>query len=130
MAWQFTSEQPIYLQIVDEIQMRILNGTYEMGERLPSVRDLAQVAAVNPNTMQRALTELENLELIRTQRNSGKTVTTDQGTIEKARGAKAKAVVEAFLSKMHALGIEKSEALALLNEQEIKEEVNGSDTGM
>ena len=114
MAWQFTSNRPIYQQIVDEIELRILNSTYEMGMRLPSVRELAMTAAVNPNTMQRALSELEEMGLVTTQRNTGRTVTTDETAITCARNAKADLLVETFLVQMKALGLNRKEVLERL----------------
>ncbi|MEN6418294.1 MAG: GntR family transcriptional regulator [Clostridiaceae bacterium] len=125
MAWQFTSSRPIYQQIVDEIELRILNGTYEMGMRLPSVRDLAMLAAVNPNTMQRALSELEEMGLLTTQRNAGRTVTTDEEAVKRARSAKADLLTETFLLQMKSLGLTKEEAIKRLEQGDTKEGENG-----
>ena len=121
MAWQFTSNRPIYQQIVDEIELRILNGTYEMGMRLPSVRDLAVTAAVNPNTMQRALAELEEMGLVTTQRNTGRTVTTDETAVSRARDVKADLLAESFLLQMQVLGLSRKEVLERLAKGEQKE---------
>ncbi len=121
MAWQFNSNRPIYQQIVDEIELRILNGTYEMGMRLPSVRDLAMLAAVNPNTMQRALAELEDMGLVTTQRNTGRTVTTDESAVSRARNSKADLLAETFLMQMKALGLSRQEVLERLAKGEEKE---------
>ena len=121
MAWQFTSNRPIYSQIVDEIELRILNGTYEMGMRLPSVRDLALLAAVNPNTMQRALSELEEMGLVTTQRNTGRTVTTDETAVSRARDVKADLLAETFMMQMQALGLSRKEVLERLAKGEQKE---------
>jgi GntR family transcriptional regulator len=121
LAWQFTSNRPIYQQIVDEIELRILNGTYEMGMRLPSVRDLAVLAAVNPNTMQRALAELEEMGLVTTQRNTGRTVTTDESSVSRARDSKADLLAETFLMQMKALGLSRKEVLERLAKGENKE---------
>ena len=121
MAWQFNSNRPIYIQIVDEIELRILNGTYEMGMRLPSVRDLAVLAAVNPNTMQRALAELEEMGLVTTQRNTGRTVTTDDSAVSRARDIKADLIAETFLMQMKALGLSRKEVLERLAKGENKE---------
>lgn len=121
MAWQFNSNRPIYQQIVDEIELRILNGTYEMGMRLPSVRDLAMLAAVNPNTMQRALAELEDMGLVTTQRNTGRTVTTDEAAVSRARNSKADLLAETFLMQMKALGLSRQEVLERLAKGEEKE---------
>lgn len=121
MAWQFTSNRPIYVQIVEEIELRILNGTYEKGMRLPSVRDLAMLAAVNPNTMQRALAELEEMGLVTTQRNTGRTVTTDESAVSRARDSKADLLVETFMMQMKALGLSRKEVLERLAKGENKE---------
>ena len=121
MAWQFTSNRPIYQQIVDEIELRILNGTYEMGMRLPSVRDLAVTAAVNPNTMHRALAELEEMGLVTTQRNTGRTVTTDETAVSRARDIKADLLAETFMMQMQALGLSRKEVLDRLAKGEHKE---------
>ena len=121
MAWQFTSQQPIYQQIIDTIERRIITGAYEMGGKLPSVRELALEAAVNPNTMQRALGELEEKGLIATQRNSGKTVTDNKEAIRMARDDKAIEVAKAFIKSMEALGYSSSEALEFLTKAERKE---------
>jgi DNA-binding transcriptional regulator YhcF (GntR family) len=121
LAWQFNSNRPIYIQIVDEIELRILNGTYEMGMRLPSVRDLAVLAAVNPNTMQRALAELEEMGLVTTQRNTGRTVTTDETAVSRARDSKADQLAETFMMQMQALGLSRKEVLDRLAKGEHKE---------
>jgi GntR family transcriptional regulator len=121
LAWQFNSNRPIYIQIVDEIELRILNSTYEMGMRLPSVRDLAILAAVNPNTMQRALAELEEMGLVTTQRNTGRTVTTDESAVSRARDSKANLLAETFLMQMQALGLSRKEVLERLAKGEHKE---------
>ena len=121
MAWQFNANRPIYQQIVDEIELRILNGTYEMGMRLPSVRDLAVLAAVNPNTMQRALAELEEMGLVTTQRNTGRTVTTDETAVSRARDVKAELLAETFMMQMQALGLSRKEVLERLAKGEQKE---------
>jgi DNA-binding transcriptional regulator YhcF (GntR family) len=121
LAWQFNSNRPIYQQIVDEIELRILNGTYEMGMRLPSVRDLAVLAAVNPNTMQRALAELEEMGLVTTQRNTGRTVTTDETAVSRARDIKADLLAETFMMQMQALGLSRKEVLERLTKAEHKE---------
>ncbi|MDE7063504.1 MAG: GntR family transcriptional regulator, partial [Lachnospiraceae bacterium] len=75
MAWDLDSDRPIFIQIVERIQMDIISGVYRPGDKIPSVRDLAAVAAVNPNTMQKALTELERTGLVHAQRTSGRFIT-------------------------------------------------------
>lgn len=85
MAWELDAGRPIYAQLVERIQRKIVSGQYRPGEKLPSVRDLATVAAVNPNTMQKAFAELERSGLIVTQRTSGRTVTEDTKLIRNTR---------------------------------------------
>lgn len=128
MAWQFTSNRPIYLQIVDEIELRILSGAYEKGMRLPSVRELAMLAAVNPNTMQRALAELETKGLVDTQRTTGRTVTTDESVISAARDAMAADTANTYFSQMTALGLSREEALARLSKAIDKEGNHGNNS--
>lgn len=116
MAWEFTSQQPIYQQIVDYILMDIVSGKYEMGEKMPSVRELSLTASVNPNTMQRAMAELESQGLAVTQRNSGRFVTTDADTIAKAKNKKATDAAQNYLKGMAALGYTAKQALDVLHE--------------
>ena len=79
MAWDLKSDRPIYSQLIEQIQLKIVSGVYPAGSKLPSVRDMASDASVNPNTMQRALAELENEGLLYSQRTNGRFVTEDEG---------------------------------------------------
>mgnify|MGYP005850162251 CR=1 FL=1 len=121
MSEQFNSSRPIYAQLVERLKARILAGTYPPGGHLDSVRDLAAAAGVNPNTMQRALTELERDGLVYSQRTSGRYVTEDQDVISAARHALAAGKVRTFLSDMTALGFEKEELLSQLRQEMEKE---------
>ena len=85
MPWTLNSERPIYAQIVEKIQMDIISGVYAPGDRLPSVRELAAEASVNPNTMQKALTELERTELVYSVRTSGRFITEDTALITQVK---------------------------------------------
>ena len=85
MKWQFSNDAPIYTQLIEQIQVGIVAGAFPPGERLPSVRDLATEAGVNPNTMQRALAELERDGLVFSQRTAGRFVTEDKTMIERAK---------------------------------------------
>ena len=87
MKFEFDNNIPIYIQLVEQIKTFIISGNLKPGERLPSVRDLALQTKVNPNTMQKALTELEELKLIYTERTNGKFVTNDQKLIDKYRAS-------------------------------------------
>lgn len=116
MAWNLDSDRPIYLQLIEVIQMRIISGRYRAGDRLPSVRDLAGEAGVNPNTMQRALAELERSGLVITQRTSGRTVTEDVSMIAVIRQKLAEEQLTLFFQKMSELGYQQTEITALLKE--------------
>lgn len=94
MSWNFASDMPIYLQIAEIIKLRILKGEYRPGTRLPSVRELAQEAAVNPNTMQKALSLLKEEGLLVTRRTTGRIVTEHQEIIRMARCTLAKEYIK------------------------------------
>ena len=85
MAWALDSGRPIYAQIIERVQLDIITGHYKPGEKLPSVRELASEAAVNPNTMQKALSELEQSGLLYTQRTSGRFITEDTDLIHRMK---------------------------------------------
>ena len=114
MPWNLDSARPIYLQIIERVQMDIVTGQYQPGDKLPSVRDLAQEAAVNPNTMQKALSELERSGLIYSQRTSGRFITEDKELIHQMKQELAAAEVSAFVAHMKQLGITPGEILQLL----------------
>lgn len=118
MAWNLNSDRPIYAQILEVIQLRIISGRYRPGEKIPSVRDLAAEAGVNPNTMQKALSELERNGLVVTQRTSGRTVTEDMEMIQKTRSKLAREQVSEFIDKMKELGFSKKEIVELLEKME------------
>ena len=115
MPWEFTNDRPVYAQLVDEIMLRIISGVYPSGTRIDSVRDLAEQAQVNPNTMQKALQEVERLGLIYSQRTSGKYVTEDEELIKGTRLSIAKSEIEAFISKMNKLGMSTEEIVKLFD---------------
>lgn len=123
MPWNLDSSRPIYLQIIERVQMDIITGRYQPGDKLPSVRDLAQDAAVNPNTMQKALSELERSGLIYSQRTSGRFITEDKELIHQMKKELAAAEVSAFVAHMKQLGITPEEIRQLLAET-IEEEEN------
>lgn len=123
MPWNLDSSRPIYLQIIERVQMDIITGRYQPGDKLPSVRDLAQEAAVNPNTMQKALSELERSGLIYSQRSSGRFITEDKELIHQMKKELAAAEVSAFVAHMKQLGITPEEIRQLLAET-IEEEKN------
>lgn len=116
MKFQFDSNSPIYLQIVECFKSSILSGELEPGRKVLPVRDLALQAGVNPNTMQKALAELERLELVRTERTSGRFITDQNEKIEKMRKDAADAEIQSFIQRMEKLGYEKSSLLPVMEE--------------
>ena len=114
MAWILNDDKPIYLQLVERLSKQLVAGSYQPGDKIPSVRDLAAQAGVNPNTMQRALTELERSGLINTNRTSGRSVSEDAQQIQSVREGLAKELVSQFLKEMSELGYAKAEAIDLL----------------
>ena len=118
MEWTFRSDQPIYAQLRKNLSAAIVTGFYKPGERLPSVRDIALDAGVNPNTVQRALSELERDGLVFSQRTSGRFVTEDMEKIRRLREEMAKEVICDFLRAMEKLGIDRKETVALLEKEE------------
>ena len=116
MAWDLDSDRPIYTQLVERIRMQIVSGNYPPGGKLPSVRELAMVAAVNPNTMQKAFAELERSGLIITQRTNGRTVTEDAEMIQRTRKELARDHVNVFFTKMKELGYTKQEIIDLIQQ--------------
>lgn len=122
MAWELHNDRPIYSQIVEIIMLRIVSGHYPPGDKLPSVRELAAEAGVNPNTMQKAFAELEKGGLITTMRTSGRMVTEDQKLIGEAKEAIAKNEIRQFLEKMNKLGFDEKQAAELV--QRVSKEGN------
>lgn len=105
MEWNFKSGIPIYSQIVDEMTMRIASGIYEPGEKLQSVRDLAMDAGVNPNTMQRALAELERRGLVYSERTSGRFVTKEEAVLKSLHEELAKKYFQELAEKLRKIGM-------------------------
>lgn len=116
MGWILDKNRPIYLQLVETLQSRIVSGAYPPGAKIDSVRDLAAEAAVNPNTMQRALAELEQSGLLRAERTAGRFVTEDKELIAAVRRQLARDRVEAFVQSMAVLGYHRNELPVLLQE--------------
>ena len=114
MAWALDSGRPIYAQIIERVQLDIMTGHYKPGEKLPSVRDLASEAAVNPNTMQKALSELEQSGLLYTQRTSGRFITEDTELIQRMKTTLATMQVREFIHKMRQIGLDDTEILQLI----------------
>lgn len=116
MEYIFDNERPIYIQLVEMIRINIVSGKYQKGQKLPSVRELALIMKVNPNTMQKALVELENEKLIYTERTNGKYVTEDEELIEKTKKELAQEKVNNYLRSMENIGINYELAVRYLQE--------------
>ena len=114
MSEQFDASRPIYAQLVERLKAKILAGTYPPGGHLDSVRDLAAAAGVNPNTMQRALAQLETEGLVRTERTNGRFVTEDTELIEQLRAEAARNMAAEFLEKMRSIGYTPQQTTELL----------------
>lgn len=116
MSWELTNDRPIYMQLMDYIKLGIISGQYPAGSKLPSVRELASIAAVNPNTMQKALAELESTGLIYSNRTSGRFVTDNEELIHENKKNLAKDYCNNFFIKLKSLGLAQAEILELISE--------------
>lgn len=103
---KFDQNMPIYLQIMEHIEYSIISGKYHSGERMDTVRDLAVQYCVNPNTVQRALSELERDQLVFSERTNGRFITNDCERIGALRSVYISEKVDAFIKEMKLLGIE------------------------
>ena len=121
MPWDLDNNRPIYLQLMEKIQQDIISGVYHAGDRLTSVRELALEASVNPNTMQKALSELERNGLVHTQRTSGRFITEDKTMLKQLKTELAAVHIQDFLNTMKQLGFPPEEILELI-EKTIKED--------
>lgn len=104
MAWNLNADQPLYIQIVNRLKLDIISGKYKPGDKIESVRDLAQIAAVNPNTMQKALQELEKTELIKTQRTNGRYITENQELLQNLKAEILLQYLQEFMEKARKFG--------------------------
>jgi GntR family transcriptional regulator len=122
MKWHIDAKQPIYLQLIRQIERAILSGEYAPGEKLPPVRELAADASVNPNTMQRALGQLEQVGLVYAKRTLGRFVTEDAELIASLKQKMAKGMIEDFLRKMQEMGVTAEEAAELIRSYAAEDE--------
>ena len=121
MEYIFDNERPIYVQLVEKLRIEIISGKLRSGERIPSVRGLALTARVNPNTMQKALAELESEGLVYTERTNGKFVTENKDLIEKIKRELAEKKINNYINDMKNIGICYDEAVKYLQELGRKE---------
>ena len=116
MSWKLDADRPIFIQLVEILRTDILSGKYKPGDKLSTVRDLAQEAAVNPNTMQKAMTELERMGLVYTERTSGRFVTRNEELIERLKNEQAEILINEFIEKMNRIGFKDSTILDLVRD--------------
>ncbi len=119
MAWALDNKTAIYLQLMDHIRHDIITGRYKSGEQIPPVRELALSAAVNPNTMQKALAELERMGLLYTQRTNGRFVTEDTDLLASSKKDFAQKHIEQFMKAMLGLGYSNDEIITFITEYSI-----------
>lgn len=115
MVWKFNDEQPIYQQIISQIKERIVAGEWKAGDKLKSVRELALEAGVNPNTMQKALAELEREELVYSQRTAGRFVSDNKEKTDRLQEEMTMECIKTFVAQMEKMGYKKEQIIEMLN---------------
>lgn len=126
MAWEFKNDRPIYAQILEHMELDILSGKYSPGEKVPSVRELAADAAVNPNTMQRAMAELERRGLVYTERTNGRFITENMGMLQDVKRRIAEEYIGEFADKMKRIGYSEEDIKYLMRDMNYeRNEKNG-----
>lgn len=115
MAWKFNNETPIFVQIMEEIKRQIAQGILQPGAQVPSVRELAVTAGVNPNTMQKALSELEREGVLVSQRTAGRFVAEAGGAVDSMKTELSKKYIVAFINNMRELGFDNQAMLEHLS---------------
>ena len=116
MDFTFDNNIPIYLQVIEYMKIYLISGVFKCGDKLPSVREFAVTFKVNPNTMQKALAELESMNLIYTERTNGKYVTKDNKIIEKLKDEYAITLAKSYFEGMKKIGLGKADSIKYLEE--------------
>ena len=114
MELTFENSIPIYIQLLEYMKIYLISGVFKCGEKLPSVREFATTFKVNPNTMQKALAELESMNLIYTERTNGKYVTKDQKVIDKLKDEYAITLAKSYFNGMKRIGLGKADSIKYL----------------
>ena len=122
MEWKFSDDLPIYQQIMDGIKQRIASGDWAPGQKLPSVRDLAVEAGVNPNTMQKALAQLEQEGLLYARRTAGRFVAEQEEITRELQEDMVQSYVEDFLENMRSLGYTLGDSISFLQKMSQQKE--------
>ncbi len=111
MAWKFNNDIPIYLQIMEEFKLQIAQGIYKPGDKIPAVRELAITVGVNPNTMQKALSELEREGVLCSNRTAGRYVSEDVNNKQDLNASLKRKYVEEYVASMKKLGCTKEDIM-------------------
>lgn len=119
MEFIFDNNIPIYMQVLEYMKIYLISGVFKCGEKLPSVRDFSATFKINPNTMQKALAELENMKLIYTERTNGKYVTKDEKLIEKLKNEYAITLSKSYLQGMKKIGLGKADSIKYLEREDL-----------
>ena len=123
---EYNSALPIYLQVANVIKRDIVTGKLELGEKLPSVRELAVAYTINPNTVSRVYKELELEDVCFTRRGMGTFVTQDPEKVKTMKREMAGTLIYEFLEGMKQLGFTQEEAIKVLEQSEYREKENQS----
>ena len=114
MDFTFDNNIPIYIQLLEYLKIYLISGVFKPGDKLPSVREFSTTFKVNPNTMQKALSELEDMELIYTERTNGKFVTKDTEVISKLKDEYALQLAKSYFQGMKKIGLGKADSIKYL----------------
>ena len=126
MTWIFDNDRPIYLQVMEQLKLGVISGQLPAGSRLTAVREMAAEAGINPNTMQKALSELEREGLLYTQRTNGRFVTEDKALLEQLRYQLARQKLTALIEQMEKMGYTLDEIYTLLQKVLEEDRSNGT----
>ena len=120
MEWKLDDSRPIWPQLKEQLIRAIVAGRFQMGGSFPTVRELAEDAGVNRNTMQRALSELEHDGFVITNRTAGRTVTTDEGLVARMKEQIAMQNIEKFIREMEAIGYDADDIVKMIQERGVE----------
>lgn len=125
MAIEFDNNLPIYVQIMSYLKKQIVAGKLRSGDKIPSVRELAQELQINPNTVQRTFSELEREGIVETKRGLGRYVTSEESKIMEIKKEMAGELIDHFIQGMRELGFASSEIISIVNDAMEQEQQRG-----
>ena len=120
MDYRFNDNIPIYIQLVEMIKTDIVSGKYQPGDKLPAVRDMAMELGVNPNTVQRAFSELEREDLVKSDRTNGRYVTEDKKRIKELLKVLSEKYIDELFEKLNSLGMSDGQIVKMINNERKK----------